>query len=90
MLLCKKLPDKARIVYLFPDLKKCLMSLGQLCDAGMKITITSDHIILLDRKSNKQVLQGNREKNDGMWCLDLIHNPSVHKATVKPPVHKEN
>ena len=36
------LPYKARIVHLFPELKKILISLGQLCDSGMKVILTKE------------------------------------------------
>ena len=86
----ENLPDKVRIVQIFPDLQKCLMHLGQRCDARMEITLISDCIIVLDQKSNKKVLQGTREKNDGMWYLDLIDNPLFHKTIDNPSVHKAN
>ena len=78
------LPEKARIVHLFPDLKKCLISLGQLCDAGMTITLISESIVTSDNKSKEKILTGKRDISDGMWYLDL----EAEAATCKK--HKAN
>ena len=84
------LPEKARLVHLFPDLKKCLISLGQLCDAGMTVTLTSERIVVIDNKRNKQTLAGKRVSNDGMWYIDLDTATSTqHKANSAYEMNKK-
>ena len=50
------LPHKARIVYLFPALKKILISLGQLCEAVMVIKLTNAKIFVFDKTTQELVL----------------------------------
>ena len=66
------------------------MSLGKRCDAGMKITLTSDRIIVPDQKMNKQVLEGTRSRNDSVWCLDIVDESSVHKDHEENSVYELN
>ena len=66
------LPLQARLVHLFPNLNKVLLSLGQFCDAGMKIILTKKKLLaVMDDESNDVILEGTRETSDGMWYIDL-------------------
>ena len=42
-----KLPPSASLVYTFPGLNKVILSLGQFCDAGMKIILTEDKLVVV-------------------------------------------
>ena len=90
MLPYNNLPEKARLVHLFPDLKKCLISLGQLCDAGMTITLTSGIITVSDSKSKEKVLTGKRDSTDGMWYLNLEAIASTPKKYEANSVYEMN
>ena len=66
------LPLQARLVHLFPNLNKVLLSLGQFCDAGMKIILTKKKLLaVMDDESNDVMLEGTRKMSDGMWYIDL-------------------
>ena len=48
------------------------LSLAQLCDAGMKIMLTKNQLIVaMDDESNAVMLEGTHTKSDGIWCIDL-------------------
>ena len=55
----QNLPLHTRLVHLFPKLNKVLLSLGQFCDAGMKIIFTKKKLIaVVDDESNDVMLEG--------------------------------
>ena len=67
-----KLPPSARLVHMFPGLNKVLLSLGQFCDAGMKIILTEDKLVaVMDDDSQEVMFQGNRSTFVGMWYVNF-------------------
>ena len=75
----ENLPLKARIVCLFPQMKdKFLMSLGQLCDADMTVTLTKHKLCVYnDDNFDTIIVEGTRNAPDGMWHLDLVPKPKT-------------
>ena len=79
-----KLPPSARLVHMFPGLNKVLLSLGQFCDAGMKIIITEDKLLaVVDDDSQEVILQGSRSTVDGMWYINLSADGDVSQWSSK-------
>ena len=65
---------KGNKVHIHKNLKNtALISVGQLCDDGC--TATFDKNSLKISKNNNLVLQGYRNKSDGLWDIPLPHNP---------------
>ena len=96
-----QLPKAARVVHLFPKMKRFLVSLGQFCDSGMTIYLTKTAITIYKSDTDRTVtLRGTRSKTDGMWYLELkptapptptCHNKisnSVHELNKKEDVIK--
>ena len=62
-----KLLPSTRLVHMFLGFNKILLSLGQFCDAGMKIILTHDILVaVMDNNSQKVVLQGSWSTVDGV------------------------
>lgn len=74
----------ARVIYLFPKMKRFLISLRRFCDSGMTIYLTEKAITVCKSNTDRTViLRGARSMTDSMWCLDL-------KPTAPPaPAHQE-
>ena len=53
-----RIPAKALIAHVFPDFAHSLLSIGQLCDNGMKALYEADRVTIYD--SMGVVLSGNR------------------------------
>ena len=76
----KNLPRQARKCHLFSGMKnKVLISLGELCDCGMKISLNKNEILIHeDNKASKLVMKGERSKYNGMWYLNLNQEENQH------------
>jgi hypothetical protein len=64
------LPDAARHVHIVPDLaSKSLISIGQLCDAGCKVTFDATDVTVYH--DDKIALTGKRTSYTRLWHLDI-------------------
>ena len=63
------LSDAANKAHILPQLHHNLLSVGQLCDAGMT-AVFSQHEVLI-KKEEKIVMKGTRQHNNGLWTTDL-------------------
>ena len=60
-------------VYIMPHLKnESLISVGKLCDDNCTVTFTKNKVDII--KNNKTLLEGERNKNDGLWDIQLKPN----------------
>jgi hypothetical protein len=60
----------AMIAYIFPQLKGSLLSVSQLVDVGLEVTYCANFVIGFN-KQDEIVFQGNRDRNTGLWMVDL-------------------
>ena len=72
-----RIPAKALIAHVFPDFAHSLLSIGQLCDNGMKALYEADRVTIYD--SMGVVLSGNRCLSTGLWTLDLSNQTQYSK-----------
>ena len=87
------LSSRAKNVVILPSLKSAsLISLGQLCDDNCKVLLDKHKLYAV--KKNTLVLQGDRNKDDGLWDIkipyydvykktlqtDNYHQPTTHAA----------
>ena len=87
------LSSRAENVVILPSLKSAsLISLGQLCDDDCKVLLDKRKLYAV--KKNTLVLQGDRNKDDGLWDIkipyyevykknlqtDNYHQPTTHAA----------
>jgi hypothetical protein len=71
-------PVNALQVYVVPDLRtKSLLSLGQLCDAGCTIILTSTTLKVM--YEDTCILQGTRTPQTRLWHVEITTSPS-HSA----------
>eukprot|EP00957_Ditylum_brightwellii_P209559 15362261-Ditylum_brightwellii.AAC.1 len=86
--------SKAQHVNLYPDLQSgTLISMGQLCDdqctsifnenSAEVIKLTPAENILMDNiiKNSQHILHGKRNKQDGMWYMNLSQQPHQQQST---------
>ena len=81
-----KASAKGNRAHVFKDLTTGnLLSVGQLCDDGYDIQFTRQKVLLF--KSQKLVLQGNRNRQNGMWYLNLPtqETQTMHSANFVLP-----
>ena len=82
----KKLNKKATTVQVFKNLtSSSLLSVGQLCDDGCKVNFDDGHMIVSKDKSI--ILQGTRNKRDGLYDVTLKQHKSsqpIHTTTTSP------
>jgi len=65
------LPLAARKVHLFPELNKALLSIGLFCDNGCDVLFNDTNVIVIDRKTKKELMRGGRDKISKLFMLDL-------------------
>ena len=66
----RKLSTKAKEVQIFKGLASAsLLSIGQLCDDGCKVTLTEHKMVV--EKNNDIILTGQRNYTDGLWDVEL-------------------
>jgi len=71
--LSNELTPKARTAVVLPNLtSSSLISLGQLCDDGCNINLDKEKMQVC--KNNKLIIQGNRNKTDGLWDIPIHDN----------------
>ena len=77
-------PPSALQIYVVPALQtKSLMSLGQLCDAGCSIKLTSTTLEVM--YNDTCILQGTRTELSKLWHVDLSEAPEPPVVRVEPP-----
>jgi len=82
------LSQQAKMAHVFNDLKSAsLISLGRLCDDDCKIILTKTHLEVW--KDEHLVLQGFRNKNDGLWDIPLSQNQII-MPIFKPAQNSSN
>lgn len=67
--LTTELTTNAKSAHIFKELKSPLLSLGQLCDDGCEIKLSSTKLTAL--KNNNIILQGYRNHHDGLWDVPI-------------------
>ena len=73
----QNISEAARKCHLFKEMKsKTLISIGQLCDDGMTALFTKESLKI--SKDNKCIIEGNRDKKNGMWYIDLKQHKKIH------------
>ena len=73
------LSKQAAETFIYPDLQSAsLISVGKLCDDGCHVTFYDDRVDAI--KHNKLVLQGYRNRKDGLWDVP-IPTASNHAET---------
>ena len=76
--LSNELTSKAKIAVVLPNLtSSSLISLGQLCDDGCNINLDKDRMNIY--KNNKLMIQGSRNKADGLWDIPIQENYKLPK-----------
>jgi hypothetical protein len=78
-----QLPSHARQASVQPDLKKSLVSLGQLCDHGCDYVLLDKHYASVIKDGITSVI-GLRDPSNGMWLVDLEPSGS---PTPLPDLH---
>ena len=81
------LPPQATTATILPTLKQPLLSLGQLCDSGFDVTLTSSNIYLSKKNTvgyPNTTNIGTRNKRTGLWDIPLSPN------TTQPAQVKQN
>ncbi|XP_068645160.1 uncharacterized protein [Aristolochia californica] len=68
-------------VFYVPHLAVNLLSIGKLTDLGLTITFASDHCLIKDRKSGRQIGIGHRE--GGLYLLDDLKLPVSLQFMIK-------
>ena len=70
------LSEKASTALIVPNLKnESLLSVGQIYDNNCKVTFSKDNVQIT--KNKKVIVTGNRNRNDGLWDIDL-NNKTNH------------
>ena len=74
------LPPAAKESHIFPDLSAAsLLSVGQLCNSGCKVTFTNKEVNVM--LHDKNILSGVRTPHNGLWSIDL---PAAQVASTVP------
>ena len=82
--------------YVLKDLNTSLISLGHLADDGCTIVLTKKQLQVF--KNYKKIIQGFRNKTDGLWDIPLNNkipsiintkNPKLHKLNVIIPKNQQ-
>ena len=79
--------------HIFPQLKnKVLLSIGQFCDNGFTATFTAAKLHIY--RGTTSFLQGTRNKQTGLWYIDLMnqqaHALSLDSPAPSPPAEANN
>ena len=89
--LSKTLSTNARSVVVLPSLKSSsLISLGQLCDNDCRVLLDKRKLYVIKEKN--MVLQGDRNRTDGLWDIKIPYY-DVYKKNLQsdnfhqPPTH---
>ena len=87
------LPVQATTASVLPTLKQPLLSLGQFCDAGFDVILTSSEVLLT--KQNEVEYQnaksiGVRNNTTGLWDIPLTPNTQVPVTTDHNNTHIAN
>ena len=81
------LSSKATTAHVLPHLKSAsLLSMGQLCDDDCNVILNKEKMTVI--KNNRVVMQGKRNKQDGLWDVPFsnskLHlNVMIKKSTLK-------
>ena len=70
------LPTPAATAHVIPHLKHNLLSVGQLCDAGLTATFSQDKVII--QRKNEHILEGKRNYQNGLWITSLPQQQSCN------------
>ena len=82
--LYSKLSKKARIAKILPELRSSsLLSLGQLCDDDCDILLNKKKMYVI--KDKELILQGTRNKLDGLWDIPVYKTELNSDNFGKPP-----
>ena len=78
--LSKHLSTTACNAIVLPNLQSSsLISLGQLCDDNCVVTLDKKNLQV--KKNNKVIMNGIRNKNDGLWDIPITKtHPGLHAA----------
>ena len=80
------LSASARTAMVLPKLRSSnLISLGQLCDDGCSITLNKHTMKAI--KNKKVVLEGTRNKTDGLWDIPIQKRTLTINACIQPKIH---
>ena len=71
------LPLLARKLHLFPELNKALLSIGLFCDSGCDVLSNDPNVIVIDRKTKKELMRGGRDKISKLFMLDFDDSSST-------------
>ena len=61
------LPQWARLAHVFQEMKRSLLSISVLCDAGCHCTFQQDKVTIM--KNNHPIIQGTRDNESTLWCI---------------------
>ena len=65
-------PIKARQARISPNLKnKSLLSIGMLCDNGCLALFDDKKVYIIDKRTNKNIMQGTRDNKSTMYMVSL-------------------
>jgi len=78
------LPNKAKIGYKFPDIKKSLLSISAICNAGGSAIFTNDKVYIFF--NNNLIIKGIRDRTTRLWLVLLeavkYNEPLLHHSTI--------
>ena len=82
----KELSQDAKNTMILPKLTSSnLISLGQLCDDDCEIILNKN--IMKAMKNNKVILEGYRNKKDGLWDIPITKTGITTKCCIPPKSH---
>ena len=82
----REFSDNARKATILPDLKSAnLISLGQLCDDNCTILLNKQQMIAV--KNNKIILEGVRNRHDGLWDIPVPKHNITTQCCIQPNIH---
>ena len=84
------IPDHGKIVaHVLPQLKASLLSVSQLVDLGLRVIYCDKWVKSLD-KNNNIILQGPRDKNSGLWKVDIQNLSMATTGTAQAAIRLDS
>ena len=80
------IPIKAQHAHIFPHLKnKALLSIGIFCDNGCLALFDDKTLHIIDRRTNKNIMQGTRDNQSSLYMVPLTPKQNENMTECKIP-----
>ena len=87
----KDLPLKAREAHIFPGLEnRALLSIGTFCDNGCIAQFDENKVIIIDKQSNKIIMQGGRDPITTLYMIELEQNSEMTEPQIPDKLFAHN